>query len=68
MQPLPFQVFADAAFACRCGTLTAALQPMSRDRPFKATLRRGIQTALSLQPGPANEERDGAAYCSCSYC
>ena len=55
--PLPFRVFADAASACRCGTLIAALQPMSPDRSFKTSLRREFQTALSLQPGRAIETR-----------
>jgi len=60
---LPFPVFADAAFDCRCGILVAALQLISPDRSLKSSLRGGIQSALSPQPGPAIEERDVAAFC-----
>ena len=35
-----FPAFADAAFPRKCGTLIAALRPMSPDRPLKASLRR----------------------------
>ncbi len=52
-----FLTFADAAYACRCGTLIAALQPMSLDRSLKASLRRRIQTDLSPQPGWTIVER-----------
>ncbi|RBW60891.1 hypothetical protein DS906_06010 [Ruegeria sp. A3M17] len=64
--PLPFQVIADAAFYCRCGTLIAAMQPMSLDRSFNASLRREFQTVLSLQSKPAMEKRNKAAFCVAS--
>jgi hypothetical protein len=48
--PLPFQMFADAAFYCRCGTLIAAMQPMSPDRSFIVSLSREIRTALPPLP------------------
>ncbi|AUR04342.1 hypothetical protein PhaeoP72_02384 [Phaeobacter inhibens] len=59
--PLSLQVFADAAFACRRGTLIAASQPMLQDRLFKAILRCGLQTVLSPQHGPAKDGPDSTA-------
>jgi hypothetical protein len=55
--PLRFWTFADAASARTRGTLIAALQPMTPNRSFRASLRHEFRTALSLQPGPAIEER-----------
>ncbi|EET49280.1 hypothetical protein TR2A62_2798 [Thalassobium sp. R2A62] len=53
-----FWHFADAAFPCRCGTLIAALRLMSPDRPLEASLRREIQSALSLRPRSTIEDVD----------
>jgi hypothetical protein len=39
--PLPFRVFADAAYNRRRGALIAALQPISQNQSLKATLRVG---------------------------
>ncbi len=55
-----YPAFADAASPRRCGTLIAALRSMSPYRPLKASLRRKIQTALSLHAGSTIEERDDA--------
>ncbi|WP_164662132.1 hypothetical protein [Tropicibacter sp. Alg240-R139] len=52
-----FLTFADAAYACRCGTFIAALQPMSLDRSLKTSRRLKIQTDLSPQPGRATVKR-----------
>ncbi|WP_372573532.1 hypothetical protein [Ruegeria jejuensis] len=57
LPPLPFRVFAYAAFARKCGPLFAALQPVSAERPLKSTSRDEIQTALSPREGSTIEER-----------
>ncbi|MEZ0467874.1 hypothetical protein C6W91_14900 [Phaeobacter sp. SYSU ZJ3003] len=58
--PLPFRVFADAASACRCGTLIAALQRTSPGRSFKATAMLKSRTVFFVQPGSIIKEADKA--------
>ena len=59
--PFAIAAIADAAFVRGCRAIFAALQPKSPDRPFKAMMKPGFQTAPSLQRGSTIKMRDEAA-------
>lgn len=60
--PLPFFVFADAAFARGCGVVFAVKQHVSPNRPLKVGSKGQIQSTPLPQPGTTNGERDLAAF------
>lgn len=56
--PLPFPVFADAAFARGCGVVFTVKQHVSPNRPLKVSPRGQVKSSLSPQRGSTIEERD----------